>query len=133
MVRARTAGGNTHVGCCNGYVVCFPTRPLGIVEQKNRFSAPSKQGIACSLAMERRVKTAFRRPRPFQKKKKVKSSGDFFTITLHFVRAEYVCVCVGLQLVGGYGWLFSSLDSVVLNDKSQTGEEVEIQPSGASH
>lgn len=70
MVRVRTAGGNTHVRCCNGYVVCFPTRPLGIVEQKNRFSAPSKQGIACSLAMERRVKTAFRRPRPFQKKKK---------------------------------------------------------------
>lgn len=94
MVRVRTAGGNTHVRCCNGCVVCFPMRPLGIVEQKNRFSAPSKQGIACSLAMERRVKTAFRRPRPFQKeKKKTQSSGDFFTIALHYVRAECVCVC----------------------------------------
>lgn len=124
VVRVRTAGGNTHVWCCNGYIVCVPTRPLGIVQQKNRFSAPSKQGIACSLAMERRVKTAFRQPCPFIK---TQSSGDFF-----YDGFEYVCG-VAVDLLGGYGWLFSSLDSVVLNDKSQTGEEVEIQPSGASH
>lgn len=37
-----------------------------------------------------------------------------------------MCAGVAVDLVGGYGWLFSSLDSVVLNDKSQTGEEVEI-------
>lgn len=85
--------------CCNGYDVCFPTRPLGIVEQKNRFSAPSKQGIACSLAMERRVQTAFRRPRPLLK---TQSSGDFFTSALHYVRAEYVRG-VAVDVVGGYG------------------------------
>lgn len=79
--------------------------------------------------MERRVQTAFRRPRPLLK---TQSSGDFFTSALHYVRAEYVRG-VAVDVVGGYGWLFSSLHSVVLNDKSQTGEEVEIQPSGASH
>lgn len=70
------------------------------------------------------MKTAFRQPCPFIK---TQSSGDFF-----YDGFEYVCG-VAVDLLGGYGWLFSSLDSVVLNDKSQTGEEVEIQPSGASH
>lgn len=51
--------------------------------------------------------------------------GFFYTMALHYVRPAYVCG-VAVDLVGGYGWLFSSLDSVVLNDKSQTGEEVEI-------
>lgn len=40
---------------------------------------------------------------------------------LYYVCTLCVCMCVVTELVGGYGWLFSSLGSVVLNDKSQTG------------
>lgn len=59
-----------------------------------------------------RVKTAFRRSRL--------ENLMLWRIYDRLVLCVY-CVRVVADVVGGYGWLFFRLSSVVLNDRSQTG------------